>query len=67
MRADGQRVVAGCQNPIFEMAWRLWGRKAVTAPKSSTFPLCDLVHQKHEGSFGPLIVEAVQEKPQETN
>jgi CDGSH-type Zn-finger protein len=29
--------------------------------KSTTFPLCDLVHQKHEGTFGPLIVEAVKE------
>ncbi len=34
--------------------------------KSSTFPLCDLVHQKHEGTFGPLIVEAVKEDQQKT-
>lgn len=29
--------------------------------KSATFPLCDLVHQKHEGTFGPLVVEAMKE------
>ena len=26
--------------------------------KSATFPLCDFVHQKLEGTIGPLIVEA---------
>jgi CDGSH-type Zn-finger protein len=30
--------------------------------KSATFPLCDLVHAKHEGTFGPLVVEAVKEE-----
>jgi CDGSH-type Zn-finger protein len=30
--------------------------------KSATFPLCDLVHQKYEGTFGPLIVEATKEQ-----
>lgn len=31
--------------------------------KSATFPLCDLVHAKHEGTFGPLVVEALNFEP----
>ena len=35
--------------------------------KSATFPLCDLVHQKYEGTFGPLVVEAVKQEPNKTD
>ena len=28
--------------------------------KSTTFPLCDMVHQKDNNTMGPLIVEALK-------
>ena len=28
--------------------------------KSKTFPLCDMVHQQHKDTMGPLIVEALK-------
>jgi CDGSH-type Zn-finger protein len=33
--------------------------------RSATFPLCDLVHGKHDDTLGPLVVEAAkdEEKP----